>query len=221
VIRQLVGPNSEPAHSTYFTRRLEAFNDVVFGFTLSILATNLEHVNFDQLDATLVALGLYFGTFALTVSIWYTQYQTFHYAFVGERIDVLLNFTLLAFAVLAPFSLQSLMHQQTGEGNFFHHFVPYAVSFGTVFLLSGILKLRGLKRFGDRLEPKVQKQVFRAAIVGIATPIVFLLTMQAYQMSHSPSAFLITWLLAVIGFLTRRMRSVPSTFLPAGSATAA
>ena len=213
MVRELIGYNSEPVNGTYFTRRLEAFNDVVFGFTLSILASNLQRVDFAHPDAAILAIGLYFTTFALTVGIWYTQYMTFHFAFVGARIDVILNFVLLSFAVLVPFTLQRVMERDLSLDEFYQRFIPYAIAFAAVFALSGILKLRGLKRFGDLLEPAVQKRVFRSAVVGLSTPFVFALGLGLTHI-FGGRGMLALWLIAAVAIVARRLRAVPQVFLP-------
>ncbi len=218
MVRELIGDRSEPVHSTYFIRRLEAFNDVVFGFTLSILAGHIQNVDFDDPGRAAFALGLYFGTFALTASMWFTQYRTFHFAFAGERVDVLLNFVLLAFAVLVPLTLQRTMEPVHSSDQFISRFTPYAVAFGTVFFISGLLKLRGLKRFGDRLEPKIQKLIFRSAVVGMSTPFVFAASLWLTHYA-GPAGTFGFGTIALISLALRRLPRVPPIFLPAAAGT--
>src|SRR5947209_1142119 len=78
-----------------FTHRLEAFSDLVFGFSLSLLATRLD-IPTDAAQIFEPTRWLTFIiTFAVICSLWLAHYKIFRHHFLPQIPDVLINFVFL------------------------------------------------------------------------------------------------------------------------------
>ena len=138
----LLAGGDSPEDRQRFTRRLEAFSDIVFGFALAQSAVALE------VPRTLADLGshrvelLYFVlTFVLIAQFWMIHYRIFHYVFAARTIDVVLNFLLLGTVALLPYALRIwIRFPETVPGA-----VAYAVAMGAGFALVTALEVRGLR----------------------------------------------------------------------------
>jgi uncharacterized membrane protein len=93
-----------------FVRRLEAFGDIVMGFSLALLGLTLvvpDHA------AALVEhqdwLVAYVWTFALVCVLWASHYWTFRYVFVPTPLCLVVNYAKLALTVLLVFMVQVLL----------------------------------------------------------------------------------------------------------------
>ena len=125
-----------------FTRRLEAFSDIVFGFALAQSAVALEvPKNLAELGSHRTEL-VYFGlTFVLIAQFWLIHYRIFHYVFAARAVDVVLNFLLLATVALLPYALRIWIHfPETVIGG-----VAYALALGAGFALVTAIEVRGLR----------------------------------------------------------------------------
>jgi uncharacterized membrane protein len=102
-----------------FVRRLEAFGDIVMGFSLALLGLTLvvpDHA------AALVEhqdwLVAYVWTFALVCVLWASHYWTFRYVFVPTPLCLVVNYAKLALTVLLVFMVQVLLRSyQTGTAS--------------------------------------------------------------------------------------------------------
>ncbi|HEY1881754.1 MAG TPA: TMEM175 family protein [Candidatus Cybelea sp.] len=99
-----------------FVRRLEAFGDIVMGFSLALLGLTL--VVPDHAAALLehqTWLIAYVWTFALVCIMWASHYWTFRYVFVPTPFCLVVNYAKLALTVLLVFMVQVLMRSyETG-----------------------------------------------------------------------------------------------------------
>ena len=104
------GPGEQPHRDEYFVRRLEAFGDVVIGFSLALLALSLFVPNHAaQLVAHAEWFVAYVWTFAFVCTMWGQHYWTFRHVFVPNRISLLLNYAKLGLIVLLIFFVQVLL----------------------------------------------------------------------------------------------------------------
>jgi uncharacterized membrane protein len=204
-----LGIADEPINASYFTRRLENFSDIVFGFSISLLAVQLEVPK----SASQIVLSHYlffFVTFAVMASVWYLHYRMFRFAFAPRAPDVILNFIFLGCVAFLPYTLELLNRMADVR-------LPgmlYAADFGTLFLLLAILNLHGLAFWNRRLPAPVQLGLWHhgvrdacVAIVAYASAALF------YRFgNHGGEVF---WLLVVLLPLTRTkpFRQVPAVFL--------
>lgn len=90
-----------------FTARLEAFSDLVFGFSLSLLATRLDvpaRVE-DIFDSTRWFAVI--GTFGLVCRFWLEDYRIFRHHFIAQMFDAIVNFVFLFAIAVLPYTVQT------------------------------------------------------------------------------------------------------------------
>ena len=155
------GLPDEPLHASYFTRRLENFSDIVFGFSISLLALQLD-VPKTAADINPWHYLYFFLTFAVLASMWYMHYRMFRFAFAAQPLDVVLNFALLGCVAFLPYSLQLLVRY----GNSTLPAILYGIDFGTVYLLTAILNLRGLHHWMRSLSEPLRSRLWRRVLTG-------------------------------------------------------
>ncbi|HEX3368556.1 MAG TPA: TMEM175 family protein [Candidatus Cybelea sp.] len=99
-----------------FVRRLEAFGDIVMGFSLGLLGLTLVVPNHAAaLFEHQTWLVGYVWTFALVCVMWASHYWTFRYVFVPTPFCLVVNYAKLALTVLLIFMVQVLMRSyETG-----------------------------------------------------------------------------------------------------------
>jgi len=119
-------------------RRLEAFSDVVIGFSLAQLGLSLvipaHAVDFVQRPVGLVA---FFVTFFIVVRFWWTHFRIFRSYFEPNRLMMTLNFVALAALIVQVFSLQLYLHfVPLGQG-----MVAARIYFGFFVVSYGVLAL--------------------------------------------------------------------------------
>ncbi|MDP9004548.1 MAG: TMEM175 family protein [Verrucomicrobiota bacterium] len=94
------------------TSRLEAFGDLVFGFSLSLLALRLDVPSrveevFDPTKWLTIIL-----TFALICRFWLELHRTFRHHFVLRTIDIMVNFAFLFGIAILPYAVQTFIRFQ-------------------------------------------------------------------------------------------------------------
>ncbi|MEO6871763.1 MAG: TMEM175 family protein [Chthoniobacterales bacterium] len=132
-----------------FTSRLEAFSDLVFGFSLSLLATRLDvparvEDIFDPARWFAVI-----GTFGLVCRFWLEHYRIFRHGFVAEVFDAVVNFIFLFAIAILPYTVQTFLR-------FFFalpSFSLYVGDFMLILLTLGVLRMRSLQQ--RRADPDV------------------------------------------------------------------
>jgi Endosomal/lysosomal potassium channel TMEM175 len=95
-----------------FTVRLEAFSDLVFGFSLSLLATRLDvpaRVE-DIFDSTRWLAII--GTFGFVCRFWLEHCRIFRHHFVARTFDAIVNFVFLFAIAVLPYALQTFLRLQ-------------------------------------------------------------------------------------------------------------
>ncbi len=154
-----------------FARRLEAFSDIVFGFALAQSAIALEvPKSIGALSGQVANLVFFAVTFAAIAVFWSMHYRVFRDAFVGERIDVVVNFLLLAAIALLPYALRLYTaFPQSVEGS-----AAYSAAFGAVLGLLAFLEARGLRAFAATLPPQRALRLRKSVHVHAAAAFVFL-----------------------------------------------
>jgi uncharacterized membrane protein len=133
-------PGKEEADRDRFTERLEAFSDLVFGFSLSLLATRLE---VPTSAAGIIDAGKGLGlliTFALICLMWLEHYRIFRRHFVAHRVEVITNFVFLFGLALLPYALQTFLRFPAEPAAL----ALYLADLALIFLSLATLQLRGL-----------------------------------------------------------------------------
>jgi uncharacterized membrane protein len=134
-----------------FTRRLEAFSDIVFGFALAQCAVALEvPKNVDDVLSHAGELIYFVITFVLIVMFWVMHYRIFHYVFAARTWDVALNFLLLATIALLPYALRIYIRfPQSVLGS-----AAYALALGIGLALITALEVRGLRALSGEMRTR-------------------------------------------------------------------
>jgi len=129
-----------------FTVRLEAFSDLVFGFSLSLLATRLDvpaRVE-DIFDSTRWLAII--GTFGFVCRFWLEHYRIFRHHFVARTFDAIVNFVFLFAIAVLPYALQTFLRYKS----YLASFTLYIGDFSLILLSLSLLRVRSLQqRRGD------------------------------------------------------------------------
>jgi uncharacterized membrane protein len=128
------------------TSRLEAFSDLVFGFSLSLIALRLDvPARVDEILEPSRWLTVII-TFALICRFWLEHYRIFRHRFVVRTPDMVVNFAFLFGIAILPYAVQMFLR-------FEMQLVPFSLYLGDVTLILvtlSFLRLRGLEqRRGD------------------------------------------------------------------------
>jgi uncharacterized membrane protein len=128
-----------------FTHRLEAFSDLVFGFSLSLLATRLDI----PADASHVFEATRWSTFIITFAIicviWLAHYRIFRHHFVPAIADVAINFIFLLGIAVMPYAVQTFLRFTNGRDPIILYFGDFALVFAALATLRwrALLQRRG------------------------------------------------------------------------------
>jgi uncharacterized membrane protein len=155
----------------HLVHRLEAFSDIIIGFSLAQMTLNLALPN-DVLDLfakhsqALAAFGL---TFCIVAGMWWSHHRLFTSYFVPTGLNVVLNFLSLGGVMFLVYSLQVWIHSTA------HRDVAYAMyssSIAWVICIIAFLMYRGVILRGQRMKPEVaqlgRRRSIRVGIIGIA-----------------------------------------------------
>ncbi len=144
-----------------FTRRLEAFSDIVFGFALAQCAVALEvPKNLGDVVSHADELIYFLVTFLVIVMFWVMHYRIFHYVFAAKTLDVALNFILLATIALLPYALRIYIRFPQSEFGS----AAYALALGLGLGLIAALELRGLRALSGEMRLRWTGIALRHAI---------------------------------------------------------
>jgi uncharacterized membrane protein len=128
-----------------FTHRLEAFSDLVFGFSLSLLATRLDI----PADASQIFEPTRWSTFIITFGIicgiWLAHYRIFRHQFVVQTADVIINFVFLLGIAIMPYAVQTFLRFTNGRDAIMLYFGDFALLFTALATLRwrALLQRRG------------------------------------------------------------------------------
>lgn len=150
--------------------RLEAFSDIIIGFSLAQLALSLAipknaAAGLLENPAPLIAFGI---TFVLVCGMWWAHHRLFVHYFVPIPIMVVLNFVTLAGVSFAVYSVQLMLH----EGHSSLDFAFYEWSLAAVYVLLAVQYFYGWTVRRKLVPEKVAEGGLRAALmlggIGIA-----------------------------------------------------
>ncbi|MEY2507093.1 MAG: hypothetical protein QOH01_1422 [Verrucomicrobiota bacterium] len=129
-----------------FTHRLEAFSDLVFGFSLSLLATRFDLPAKVEDIFEAARWGTFVLTFGIICMIWLAHYRIFRHHFVARAPDVVINFVFLFGIAIMPYSVQAFLRFMPGQDAILLYFGDFALIFATL----ATLRFRALlQRRGD------------------------------------------------------------------------
>ena len=214
----LVLPDSTKTADERLTSRLEAFGDLVFGFSLSLLALRLDVPSrieevFEPTRWLTVIL-----TFALICRFWLEHYRIFRHHFVMQALDIGINFVFLFCIAVLPYAVQTFLR-------FKLHLVSFSLYIGDVVLILttlSLLRVRGLRLRTRDNDEESRLRDWRRSIAQLA---VALLAAGLTGVMHRPGANFQTdfrWFggyavpgMVVVAFLVRRAVKTLPGFLRA------
>jgi uncharacterized membrane protein len=137
-----------------FSHRLEAFSDLVFGFSLSLLATRLDiPVETSQIFES-TRWGTFIITFAIICILWLAHYRIFRHHFVPQIPDVAINFVFLLGIAVMPYAVQIFLRFTSGLDAITLYFGDFALVFAALATLRcrALLQRRGEPDVNVRLK---------------------------------------------------------------------
>ena len=140
-------PEPTKAGDDRLTSRLEAFGDLVFGFSLSLIALRLdvpsrvEEILDPKRWLTVII------TFALICRFWLEHHRIFRHHFVVRTPDMVVNFVFLFGIAILPYAVQTFLRFEMQQ------LVPFSLYLGDLAIILttlSFLRIRGLRqRRGD------------------------------------------------------------------------
>jgi uncharacterized membrane protein len=164
---------SLPQRERHLASRLESFGDIVFGFSMSQLALQLDlpKTAADLIDNPLKYV-LYFGTFGILSGLWLSYHRMMSTGFRPARTDLALAFLFLAFIGLIPYSMYAnVRFAAAGPGGASYGFAAYFLCFLVTTLVSATLGTRNLRRTWTFVDEEERSTRMRSIVItaGIAT----------------------------------------------------
>ena len=128
-----------------FTHRLEAFSDLVFGFSLSLLATRLDIPADPSQIFDPTRWSTFIITFAIICLLWLAHYRIFRHHFAPQIADVVINFVFLLGIAILPYAVQTFLRFTTGDDAIILYFGDFALVFAALATLRwrALLQRRG------------------------------------------------------------------------------
>jgi uncharacterized membrane protein len=190
-----------------YTHRLEAFSDVVLGFSLGQLAINSAiPPHAIEIVTRPTALFAYVLTFGVVASVWSIHHRLFIEYFVPNRLSTVLNFVALGFVVFLSYTVQVYVHfNHTGSpADASVAATLYFTTLGIVMTLLGVLFLLGSRARRLELSEAPLRRGYSSAarllctglFLAVGVPVIY-----SRGVSPDPNAFLLLVGGAVIGRL--------------------
>lgn len=128
----------ENRHEERLTHRLEAFSDIVLGFSLAEMTINfaIPRHAIEVYDST--AIYAFAFTFLVVSMAWFTHRRLFEYYFVPRTPTIVLNFVLLGLIVWLVYQLQLYVHFAESADHGVAAY-GYGVTFSIVWMLYAVL----------------------------------------------------------------------------------
>jgi uncharacterized membrane protein len=176
-----------------YTHRLEAFSDIVIGFSLAQMSVNLAIPSDPSFVYTKSATLFAFAwTFSVIVAFWWGHHRLFDAYFVPRRATVVLNFLTLAVLVWLVYQLQIFVHFADNPKYHPAAALSYVCTYALLYLLLDVLYVFCVRlRWGD-LNPADRRQginsIGRILAIG-AGPLAGLAVCYAFGLAFEWSLF--------------------------------
>ncbi len=151
---------ASPFFGERFTHRLEAFSDLVFGFSLSLLATRLELPAKAENIFEATRWGTFVITFGIVCAFWLTHYRIFRHHFVARAPDVAINFIFLFGIAIMPYTVQTFLRFMPGQDAI----LLYFGDFGLIFAALATLRCRALLQRRGEPDAEVRLKEWRETV---------------------------------------------------------
>jgi uncharacterized membrane protein len=199
----VVAEGAPPIYGERFTHRLEAFSDLVFGFSLSLLATRLDiPTNISEVFQP-TRWGTFIFTFATICGIWLAHYRIFRHRFIARTPDVIVNFIFLLGIAVLPYAVQTFLRFTTGRNSL----ILYLGDFALIFTALATLRWSALRQRRNDEDTAVRLREWRGTLrqyTIVAIIIVFLIAVNA---GVTPSEKLLLFLAVAIMVVVLAMRT--------------
>ena len=149
-----------------FTRRLEAFSDLVFGFSLSLLATRLEVPTDEHEVFTATRWATFIITFGMICAIWLGHYRIFRHQFVARTFEVIINFVFLLGIAVLPYAVQTFLRFQSSRESL----LLYLGDFILIFAALATLRLSALRQRRDHDDTAALVREWRGTVRNTSSP---------------------------------------------------
>jgi uncharacterized membrane protein len=149
-----------PIYGERFTQRLEAFSDLVFGFSLSLLATRLDVPTNPAEVFETTRWATFIVTFGMICAIWLSHYRIFRHHFVARTPDVIVNFIFLLGIAVLPYAVQTFLRFSTAR----NVIVLYLGDFALVLTALATLRWRALRQRRDDPDADVRLREWRGTV---------------------------------------------------------
>jgi len=151
--------------------RLEAFSDIVIGFSMALLAINLQP-NEPDVAKLFPALVAFLVSFAFVALLWWLHNRLFAYYFTATPVTIVLNFAALAGVALFIFATTAVAHKFMERGVHVSEIAPFLSLwmglYGATLALLGTLYATGLRaRWSELAYPVRRWGVARALNSGV------------------------------------------------------
>lgn len=151
---------ASPIYGERFTQRLEAFSDLVFGFSLSLLATRLDVPANPAEVFEATRWATFILTFGMICAIWLSHYRIFRHHFVARTPDVIVNFIFLLGIAVLPYSVQTFLRFANAP----RVIVLYLGDFALIFTALATLRWRALRQRRDDPDDGVRLREWRGTV---------------------------------------------------------
>lgn len=141
------------ANAERFTSRLEAFSDLVFGFSLSLLATRLDVPSEEAEIFNAARWATFIISFGMICTIWLAHYRVFRHRFVARTFEVVVNFIFLLGIAVLPYVVQTFLRFQSNRQSLLLYLGDFTLIFAALatLRLSALRQRRGEADAGTRL----------------------------------------------------------------------
>jgi uncharacterized membrane protein len=208
---------ASPIFGERFTHRLEAFSDLVFGFSLSLLATRLDIPARASEVFEATRWATFIVTFGTICAIWLSHYRIFRHRFVARTPDVIVNFIFLFGIAVLPYSVQVFLRFTTAS----HVIVLYLGDFALVMAALATLRWRALRQRRDDPDAEVRLREWRGTVrqyILVLIIIGFLFAMNAQLIPPQKFFSFLPAAIVIVTLGTRlSVRRLPGFLAPAGA----
>jgi uncharacterized membrane protein len=199
-----------------FTHRLEAFSDLVFGFSLSLLATRLDVPTDETQIFNAPRWTTFVITFGMICAIWLAHYRIFRHRFVARMFEVVVNFVFLLGIAVLPYVVQTFLRFQSNRASL----LLYLGDFTLIFAALATLRLSALRQRRDDDDTATRLRAWRGTVRQFAITALslgLLSALGADAIATGKLFSIIPAVIAVVALVTRlSIRRLP-TFLDSRS----
>lgn len=159
---------STKAGDEQLTSRLEAFGDLVFGFSLSLIAIRLDVPSRVEEIFEPTRWLTVIVTFALICRFWLEHHRIFRHHFVVRTADMVINFVFLFGIAILPYAVQTFLR-------FPRQLLPFSLYLGDVILVLttlAFLRVRSLRQRATDPDEEGRLSDWRRSIAQLAGALV-------------------------------------------------